>query len=166
MPIIISNSPVTTQNERLIAQNTEFVITPALKNKNVGQGTLFVCEDKLCWNDGHVYISIDYPTIIIHAISRDTENGSANIYCQLSSGVYVDEDGVLLQSEVTEDDDLIPVEIRIIPQDSGIVGQIYEIISECQKLNPDPIEDGGDWITESNVNSFIPTPNEQVFSFN
>ena len=166
MPIIISTSPVTTQNERLIARNTEFVITLALKNKNVGQGTLYVCEDKLSWNDGNLYISIDYPTIIIHAISRDSENGSANIYCQLSSSVYVDEDGVFLQTDVTDDDDLIPVEIRIIPQDSGIVGQIYEIISECQKLNPDPIEDGGDWITENNVNSFIPNPIEEVFSFN
>ena len=174
MPIIISSQQQETQKERLIEENVKLLITPPLKDQSFSdKGTLSICENRLCWNDGLHYVSIDYPTIIIHAMSNEIDaEPVANIYCQLSSSVFVDDCGIPLQSADMQDSDYIeecdqmPIELRIVPADSDKVGQIYEIISECQQLNPDPVEEGeGGWITQDNVDSFMPNLVQQVYNF-
>ena len=164
MPIIISSQRDATTKERLIEENVEMVMSPLLAGYELESGTLSICEDRLYWNDTKTFISIDYQTIIIHAIAKDPITDTIpNVYCQLSSTTYIDDCGVPITGESCADDEEMPIELRIIPKDSGKVGQIYEIISECQKLNPDDIEDEGGWITSENVDSFLPNAEQQVF---
>lgn len=59
-------------------------------------------------------IAVQYPDIIIHAISR--QDGQPNIYCQLDAGLFfpnqqLPEDEQELEETVTE--------LRLIPKDGG-----------------------------------------------
>ncbi|KAJ3307832.1 hypothetical protein HDU76_004332 [Blyttiomyces sp. JEL0837] len=112
--------------------------------------------------------TIDYPSIVIHAISRGNSNEPPCIYCQLDSNAVVDERGVNggngdevtekggdgdEEEEEEEDDGDVAYEMRIIPDDGGALDDIFLALSECAALHPDKDmegmdadDDGGDWI--------------------
>ncbi|KAJ3110992.1 hypothetical protein HDU96_006092 [Phlyctochytrium bullatum] len=136
-----------------------------------GKGILIVDEEKLIFEnpDTKITITVDYPTIQIHAISRgpaDPVVTAPCIYCQLDGGALVDErppelrqpsdatagssqngNGVAragekrpaeeeLEREEAEEE--ATAEMRIVPDDPASLDAIYQALSECAALHPDP----------------------------
>lgn len=116
------------------------------------------CFSRLTLRSGHsqVYfyseqaqsgIAVEYPDIIIHAISR--QDGRPGIYCQLESGRFFPN-----QQIPEEDQEDTVTELKFMPQDVGSckfireicgfwmsyyasVEAIYMALSECTALHPD-----------------------------
>ncbi|PHJ19467.1 nucleotide-sensitive chloride conductance regulator protein [Cystoisospora suis] len=75
-------------------------------------------------------ISIDYPSIVLHAISRDPSSGEAPcIYCQLKSDPVEEE---------RDEDYLIP-ELKLFPSnpEGEKLDRMFKVIAEMAALNPD-----------------------------
>ncbi|CAH1099017.1 unnamed protein product [Psylliodes chrysocephalus] len=120
-----------------------------LDKKDLGKGTLFVSESTLCWRQREdIGFTIGYPSISLHAISKDT-----NIHPK--DCVYIMTDGhITMPGELPppkeEDDDsdcesnADISEILLIPANDESISQIYEAIKICQELNPDPMDDEDD----------------------
>ncbi|TFK82701.1 hypothetical protein K466DRAFT_603449 [Polyporus arcularius HHB13444] len=95
-------------------------------------GTLYVIESVL------VFISatgkgfqVDYPSITLHAISR--AEAGPSIYCQL-------DDAPAAEAAVQEEEDDVANmrELVIVPKDSSALEPIFESLSICASLHPDP----------------------------
>ncbi|CAG8653551.1 17481_t:CDS:2 [Rhizophagus irregularis] len=133
---------------RHIQQNVYVRFTPPVPDTILGKGTLWVTESKLyfySW-DTNTGLAIDYPTIIIHAISRQQAPDSTGpcIYTQLnerfnvSTGTPTQQPLASLTSrEVDEEEDDITTELKFIPDDIGALDAIFEALSECAALHPD-----------------------------
>ncbi|RGB25567.1 regulator of volume decrease after cellular swelling-domain-containing protein [Rhizophagus diaphanus] len=133
---------------RHIQQNVYVRFTPPVPDTILGKGTLWVTESKLyfySW-DTNTGLAIDYPTIIIHAISRQQAPDSTGpcIYTQLnerfnvSTGTPTQQTLASLTSrEVDEEEDDITAELKFIPDDIGALDAIFEALSECAALHPD-----------------------------
>ncbi|KAL2916075.1 hypothetical protein HK105_204499 [Polyrhizophydium stewartii] len=117
------------------------------------KGRLFVAESQLIWFDAatSTNISIDYPTIVIHAISRtgDAVVKSPSIYCQLSTSSFVDREGRHVESapranadpEGGDDLEEVACELRIVPDDPTSLDPIYQAMTDCAAMHPDPDAD-------------------------
>ncbi|KAI9203845.1 regulator of volume decrease after cellular swelling-domain-containing protein [Polychytrium aggregatum] len=88
---------------------------PALSLDTSKKGDLYVVESELIWHDpeSSTSIAIDYPSILVHALSRsgDRVDSSPCIYCQLDGAEVVDAAGyriptILPFKEVEESADL------------------------------------------------------------
>nr|CAG8507764.1 5507_t:CDS:2 [Entrophospora candida]CAG8561936.1 11688_t:CDS:2 [Entrophospora candida] len=98
-----------------VQNNVNVIISPNIHNPNIGKGSLWVTESKLyfySWetNNG---LAIDYPTIIIHAVSRQqaVDDGIGPcIYTQLN------EKSISFGAVMANDQTL---EMRFIPDDTG-----------------------------------------------
>ncbi|KAG9031957.1 hypothetical protein FS837_002850 [Tulasnella sp. UAMH 9824] len=73
--------------------------------------------------------SVAYPRITLHAVSRSDSTGP-HVYCQLDETP----EGV----EVPDDEDAEMSELKIIPGDMDAVEKIFEALSHCAALHPDP----------------------------
>ncbi|KAJ3092542.1 hypothetical protein HK102_006095 [Quaeritorhiza haematococci] len=149
-----------------LQSNVTLVFYPPLSNGYVpGKGTLYVAESQLMWHDAATTttVAVDYPSIVIHAISRSTEDSVINapcIYCQLDTNVLVNEDGVEVASAQQpassngattngagadeemeegddEEEDVVFVEMRLIPEDVSTLDSIFQALSNCAALHPD-----------------------------
>ncbi|KAL1916551.1 uncharacterized protein VTP21DRAFT_5742 [Calcarisporiella thermophila] len=104
------------------------ILTQQLSGSDIpselGKGDLVVREDKLYFfsSQTSVGFSIDYPSIIIHAVSRTFEGGQC-IYCQLDVN----------EGEEGEEQ---PVELRFVPDDLGSLDAIYMALCDCAALHP------------------------------
>eukprot|EP00210_Caulerpa_lentillifera_P000854 g827.t1 len=92
-----------------------------------GKGVLFLTTRRLVWLSEESMekgYGIDYPSIIVHAISTDPElhDGRPCVYLQL---------------EALENEDIEAV-MSLIPQDQFTMDEIFRVLSECSALNPDP----------------------------
>ncbi|KAJ3268177.1 hypothetical protein HDV01_003360 [Terramyces sp. JEL0728] len=131
---------------RLALDNVEILFDPILKEITTGTGKLTITDQFLVWNNEIVCLSIDYPSILMHAISRqDPVTQKPLIYCQL--------DDSLCQEE-----DLAAFEMKLLPADESQLEAIYNALAECSALHPDPQDDldlnGDGWVTAENVDSF------------
>lgn len=97
--------------------NVDIHFTPALSNGlSNDKGDLYITESQLIWwsplsNSG---VAIDYPTIIIHAISRATDRVVQRpcIYAQLHA-----EDAIEGENEDDDEEDMIDtIEMRLVPE--------------------------------------------------
>lgn len=123
-----------------------------IEQKDCGNGTLYISENCVCWiSSTEEGISFEYPSICLHAISRDTTAFSQEcIYMQISLKLIEDEEPI--QDEVEDGDDSgsdegvsIPQEdidpctsVRLVPSNSDSLAAIYSALSLCQALHPDP----------------------------
>ncbi|KAI0749896.1 regulator of volume decrease after cellular swelling-domain-containing protein [Daedaleopsis nitida] len=120
--------------------NVSVTLDPPLESfspQDAASGTLYVIESVL------VFLSatgrgfqVEYPSITLHAISR-AESGPS-IYCQL------DEPSPEEPAEATEEDgeDASGMrELVIIPQNPSALEPIFESLSFCASLHPDPNEE-------------------------
>lgn len=103
MPLTLLNSPPNLEGEtiRHHQNNVQMIITPPLNGvSDLGKGDLFVAENQLYFYTRNTAtgLAIPYPSIIIHAISR--QNGQPCVYCQLDS-----EEVLAEQRRTAEDDD-------------------------------------------------------------
>ncbi len=105
-------------------------------------------SSKVVWWNGERGLALEYPSIIIHAISRSPDTfAKPCIYCQMHFG---DEDR----------DNEAPVEIIFAPTNSAsctffvmlrnsLVESIFGAISRCQALHPDPNSSDEDQMDEN-----------------
>ncbi|KAI0709861.1 regulator of volume decrease after cellular swelling-domain-containing protein [Earliella scabrosa] len=116
--------------------NVSVTLDPPLDGfsaQDAANGSLYVIESVL------VFLSatgrgfqVDYPSITLHAISR-AESGPS-IYCQLDEPSAAD--------ATEEDEDATSMrELVIIPKDSSALEPIFESLSLCASLHPDPNEE-------------------------
>ena len=122
-----------------------------------GEGKLFFTTERVAWlsTSDETGFGFDYPTFIIHAISRSPESFKYPcIYCQLQSSADDDE-----SEEIPE--------VRFCPKDEAQLETIFKIFSDMSALHPDPddsqaeSDDCGDlmdpnhqWITADNIGDF------------
>lgn len=124
-------------------------------------GTLYVIESLLAFvSASGAGFTIQYPTITLHAISR-AESGPS-IYCQLDES----------NSPNQGDDEVTDMrELSIVPVSHDSLESIFEALSVCAALHPDPDaeDDMGDDLdeaytdaTESHFETFDGTPEQEL----
>ncbi|KAG9070250.1 hypothetical protein KI688_009585 [Linnemannia hyalina] len=130
-------------------QNVTVHITPASKAFQ-NPGTLYVADESLYFfsetsNSG---FAVPYPSIIIHAIARESHVGPS-IYCQLegSLGSFGSahtstpiSNGNGATEEEDEDEDAV-LELSFVPAEVSSLDTIYENLSYCASLHQDDMDD-------------------------
>ncbi|KAI0261547.1 regulator of volume decrease after cellular swelling-domain-containing protein [Gloeopeniophorella convolvens] len=101
-------------------------------------GTLYIIESVLAFQSstGRAF-QIEYPSITLHAISR----GEAGpfVYCQLDEPPAPD-----APAPDGDDDALGMRELSLTPPDAASLEPIFEALSLCASLHPDPQDDDDD----------------------
>lgn len=132
--------------------------TAILDGHGLGCGTLYVAETRLSWFDGSgMGFSLEYPSISLHAISRDLgtypqEHLYVMVNAKLGDGNEaemtestndeVDEDA---SSDDDDDDEEGAItEIRFVPSDKAALDSMFSAMCDCQALHPDPEDDDSD----------------------
>lgn len=103
---------------------------------DVGPGTLTITSRRIVWvatASTSVAISFNYYQIAMHAVCRDQDAFPAPcVYLQLDE---TDEDpGATSDGE----DEYVPAEIRLIPEDELSLQSIFDNLCLCSTQNPDP----------------------------
>ncbi|KAG8763652.1 hypothetical protein FRC11_014629 [Ceratobasidium sp. 423] len=125
------------------------------------KGTLYVIESALAfvWPSGTGF-TVEYPRITLHAVSRG-ESGPS-VYCQLDESL--NGPGALGADEEQEDSEMR--EMKIIPSNPESVEPIFEALSQCAALHPDPNDEGEDdgWVDdgEGGFETFDGTNEEEL----
>ncbi|GAA5811882.1 hypothetical protein MFLAVUS_005329 [Mucor flavus] len=133
---LLQDAPdVSALKPRHIQKDTALLISPPLAgHEGPIFGELSVCEDQLYFysESAKSGIAVQYPDIIIHAISR--QEGQPNIYCQLDAGLFFPNQQ--LPEDEQEREETV-TELRLIPRDGGALEGIYMAMTECTELHPD-----------------------------
>ncbi|OCH89621.1 hypothetical protein OBBRIDRAFT_794113 [Obba rivulosa] len=105
---------------------------PGLTAEDYASGTLYVIESVLVFmsTTGRGF-QVEYPSITLHAISR-AESGPS-IYCQLDEIIAAEED-----AGPEEDFASNMKELSIVPANASALEPIFESLSLCASLHPDP----------------------------
>ncbi|KZT68770.1 hypothetical protein DAEQUDRAFT_765975 [Daedalea quercina L-15889] len=117
-------------------ENVSVTIDPPIEgflSEDLSNGTLYVIDSALVFMSasGRGW-SVEYPSITLHAISR-AESGPS-IYCQLDAALaHADGD-----EPVDEDADTEMKELIVVPKDAAALEPIFEALSLCASLHPDP----------------------------
>ncbi|XP_027200246.2 chloride nucleotide-sensitive channel icln [Dermatophagoides pteronyssinus] len=139
--------------------------TTTIQNQNqnnhqlLGEGTLFIGEDRFTWRtENGQGFSLEYPQISLHATSRDLnnfhseclylmfENNNNIISAQQPSSSSSNDDQDENNDEDEDDDDegnnnKNIIELRLVPKDLSKLDLMYQALSECQLMHPDPDDD-------------------------
>lgn len=137
--------------------------TAVMDGQKLGCGTLYVAETRLSWFDGSgMGFSLEYPTIGLHAISRDVSAyPQEHLYVMVNGKIggeneaemaeraaddEEEEDGDSSSSGGGGDDDEegAITEIRFVPGDKAALEPMFSAMCECQALHPDPEDDDSD----------------------
>ena len=118
---------------KFVGRNVQLIFSPEFQGiSDAGMGTLYITTRNIIFHSNeNECITIDYPTIVIHAISRGENDRLVRkpcIYCQLE---------LINQSDGS---DVVP-EMRIVPNDDGCLDELFIALNECAALNPDPKDD-------------------------
>ena len=124
--------PISPQKEGVV--HLEENVTVYFADVSQGKGTLEINENVIEWKNDTKTLKFNYLSISLHAISRETTKFPHQcIYCLVDS-----------EPETTEDnrDPENPVsEVRFFPEDNTSIQPIYDAITTCQELHPDPNEE-------------------------
>lgn len=136
--------------------------TAVLDGQRLGCGTLYVAETRLSWFDGSgLGFSLEYPTIGLHAISRDVGAYPQEHLYVMVNGKLSDENEAEMAEKADEeeeeggddsssddddddDDEGVISEIRFVPSDKAALESMFSAMCECQALHPDPEDDDSD----------------------
>ncbi|KAG6817174.1 hypothetical protein H0H87_011873 [Tephrocybe sp. NHM501043] len=123
-PVLKHNQP----NVRVILDPP----VPGFEDASTLEGTLYVLTSVLVFFSSTASrgFTIAYPSITLHAISRAGPEPS--IYCQLDAGVVEGAD------PEDEDAETELQELMVIPKDASALDTIFESLSLCAALHPDP----------------------------
>ncbi|KAJ2056389.1 hypothetical protein GGI17_006220 [Coemansia sp. S146] len=140
MPVTLLRQLPTLSHTRFTADRTRVACDPPSDSAN-GLGTLYIDEQRLVFfsTEASRGFSIDYPTVVIHAVSRSTDGVGAHLYCQLD-GPFPE--SIKPDSNDEEDDDEQFAELRFIPEDEKLLDDMFKAMSDCAALNPDDEESG------------------------
>ncbi|KAF8633100.1 hypothetical protein AX15_001517 [Amanita polypyramis BW_CC] len=141
--------------------NVSVTLDPPIEGfteEDAAQGTLYVISSVLAFvsTTGRGF-QIEYPSITLHAISR--AEGQPSIYCQLDEGTNTTADRPSRTDlNGTEEKEYTSMrELSIIPQDPGTLETIFEALSQCASLHPDPVtldEEDEAFVDDSNFEVF------------
>uniref|UniRef100_A0A8C6ZJD7 Methylosome subunit pICln n=1 Tax=Nothoprocta perdicaria TaxID=30464 RepID=A0A8C6ZJD7_NOTPE len=113
-----------------------------LAGRSLGAGTLYIAESRLSWLDNSgLGFSLDYPTISLHAISRDLSAYPwEHLYVMVNAKFEGEE-----EEDEDSDDDIEPIaEFRFVPSDKSALEAMFSAMCECQALHPDPEDEDSD----------------------
>ncbi|XP_050991882.1 methylosome subunit pICln isoform X1 [Labeo rohita] len=128
--------------------------TAVLDGKRLGAGTLFVAEAHLSWFDGSgMGFCLEYPSISLHAISRDLSSfPEEHLYVMVNAKLDDEaeaeqqdkasddagEDDEESDSDSDSEDSGTITEIRFVPSDKAALEPMFSAMCDCQALHPDP----------------------------
>ncbi|XP_075858450.1 methylosome subunit pICln isoform X2 [Microcebus murinus] len=119
-----------------------------LNGKGLGTGTLYIAESRLSWLDGSgLGFSLEYPTISLHAVSRDLNAYPREHLYVMVNAKFGEEskESVADEEEEDSDDDVEPItEFRFVPSDKSALEAMFTAMCECQALHPDPEDEDSD----------------------
>uniref|UniRef100_A0A5F8GXW5 Methylosome subunit pICln n=1 Tax=Monodelphis domestica TaxID=13616 RepID=A0A5F8GXW5_MONDO len=120
-----------------------------LDGKGLGTGTLYIAESRLSWLDGSgLGFSLDYPTISLHAVSRDLNAyPQEHLYVMVNARFGEVKETPMAEGEEDEDsdEDIEPIaEFRFVPSDKSALEALFAAMCECQALHPDPEDEDSD----------------------
>lgn len=119
-----------------------------LNGKGLGTGTLYIAESRLSWLDGSgLGFSLEYPTISLHAVSRDLNAYPREHLYVMVNAKFGEEskESVADEEEEDSDDDIEPIaEFRFVPSDKSALEAMFIAMCECQALHPDPEDEDSD----------------------
>ncbi|KAH1185373.1 methylosome subunit pICln [Mauremys mutica] len=123
-----------------------------LGGRGLGTGTLYIAESRLSWLDkSGLGFSLDYPTISLHAVSRDLNAYPwEHLYVMVNAKFEAEEPKETPMAEGEEeedsdDDDNEPIaEFRFVPSDKSALEAMFSAMCECQALHPDPDDEDSD----------------------
>ncbi|XP_072248136.1 methylosome subunit pICln [Leuresthes tenuis] len=133
--------------------------TAVVNGQRMGCGMLYVAETRLSWFDGSgMGFSLEYPTIGLHAISRDVSAYPQEHLYVMVNGKLSDENEAEMAEKNADDDnddsssssggddgdDGVITEIRFVPSDKMSLEPMFSAMCECQALHPDPEDDDSD----------------------
>ncbi|EMD33396.1 hypothetical protein CERSUDRAFT_126142 [Gelatoporia subvermispora B] len=118
-------------------ENVSVTLEPSVEGlsaEDCASGTLYVIESVLVFmsSTGRGF-QVSYPCITLHAISR-AESGPS-IYCQLDENAAAMEDA---DADADADVEASLQELSIVPTDASALEPIFESLSLCASLHPDP----------------------------
>jgi len=129
--------------------HTEANTTLFFGDRDRGKGTLYITEYHMIWRGSDAAddtLTLEYPSISLHAISRDTGSFPHEcLYVLLESADMVSEEERDPEAEVTE--------IRFVPVSGDNIKAMYDAVTECQELHPDPEDDDSE--EEQDLTSFF-----------
>uniref|UniRef100_A0A3B3E2J2 Methylosome subunit pICln n=1 Tax=Oryzias melastigma TaxID=30732 RepID=A0A3B3E2J2_ORYME len=141
--VLVRNLRPPTEGVRREEANT----TAVLSGQVLGCGTLYVAETRLSWFDGSgMGFSLEYPSISLHAISRDVSAYPEEHLYVMVNGKLEDENGDDddgSDSSNGDEEDVI-TEIRFVPRDKASLESMFSAMCECQALHPDPEDEDSD----------------------
>ncbi|XP_060032687.1 methylosome subunit pICln isoform X3 [Erinaceus europaeus] len=118
-----------------------------LNGRGLGTGTLYVAESRLSWLDGSgLGFSLEYPTISLHAVSRDlSAYPREHLYVMVNAKFEEELRESVGEEEEDSDDDVEPIaEFRFVPGDKSALEAMFTAMCECQALHPDPEDEDSD----------------------
>ncbi|KAM4045132.1 methylosome subunit pICln [Anomaloglossus baeobatrachus] len=149
---VLSNFPPPAEGVKRLQPGTEAVWS----GHRLGTGTLYIAESRLSWLNGSgLGFSLEYPSISLHAISRDTAAyPEEHLYVMVNSKT-ADGDGTEAkmndegedngEEDDDDDDDDEPItEVRFVPENKSDLGEMFSAMCECQALHPDPEDEDSD----------------------
>ncbi|KAJ2071931.1 hypothetical protein GGH13_003028 [Coemansia sp. S155-1] len=165
MPVTLLSQLPTLSHTRFTADRTRVSCDPPSDSAN-GLGALYIDEQRVVFfsTESNRGFSIDYPTIVIHAVSRSTDGVGAHLYCQLD-GPFPE--SIKSDDSEEEDEDEQFAELKFIPEDEkirkyirhvsilvqckqdlnallvSVVDDMFKAMSDCAALNPDDDEGSG-----------------------
>lgn len=135
---MINNLNVVTRPEDNIVHqepNTDAYI----KDECLGSGTLYLSEHSLIWTrSDDKGIQLPYPSVVIHAISRDTSS-----FAHECLFLMVDQELTGIQESMEDNSDsehetqTSAGEIRFVPACKSNLDAMYQAMCVCQQLHPD-----------------------------
>lgn len=136
--------------------------TAVMDGQKLGCGTLYVAETRLSWFDGSgMGFALEYPTIGLHAISRDVSAyPQEHLYVMVNGKIggeneaemaeraaddEEEEDGDSSSGGGDDDDEEGAItEIRFVPGDKAALESMFSAMCDCQALHPDPEDEDSD----------------------
>ncbi|XP_054650251.1 methylosome subunit pICln [Dunckerocampus dactyliophorus] len=152
--VLLKNFRPPTEGVRLQQADT----TAVMDGNKLGCGTLYVAETRLSWFDGAgLGFCLEYPTIGLHAISRDVSAyPQEHLYVMVNGKLREEENEAEMadkapdeeddgaSSDGDDDEDGAITEIRFVPGDKAALDTMFTAMCECQALHPDPEDDDSD----------------------
>lgn len=128
--------------------HTELNTTLHFGDRDRGKGTLYITEYYMLWKgtNENDTLTLEYPSISLHAISRDTGSFPHEcLYCLLESADVVSEDERDPEAEVSE--------VRFVPENEDNIKAMYDAVTHCQELHPDAEDEDSE--EEQDLTTFL-----------
>eukprot|EP00918_Siedleckia_nematoides_P029605 GHVU01063810.1.p1 GENE.GHVU01063810.1~~GHVU01063810.1.p1 ORF type:complete len:222 (+),score=31.25 GHVU01063810.1:18-683(+) len=133
---VLSNVTVPCEGVRFTGVNVEADLHG---HGTLGNGSLYIAESQVTWvsADGRGFC-MDYPSISLHAVSRDL-NAFPNecLYLMVENLIGASPGSDNSDNEENNESGKVS-EVRFIPSDTALLDEMFQVMSDCQTLHPDP----------------------------